>query len=153
MDHSSKFIWALENNDIETIRQIPKSDLHNHFVLGGSRAYIKSRTGFDIWPITKPLFTMDQMHNWSDKNMGARFDTEQMRRLLIEAAFVQAKQDGVTVLEIVEDVWALATYFHNDIDELIDAFKSVNDRIAPHIELRLQIGLSRHCSIEYLQSC
>ncbi len=48
---------------------------------------------------------------------------------------------------------ALATYFHNDIDELIDAFKSVNDRIAPHIELRLQIGLSRHCSIEYLQSC
>lgn len=153
MDHSSKFIWALENNDIETIRQIPKSDLHNHFVLGGSRAYIKSRTGFDIWPITKPLFTMDQMHNWSDKNMGARFDTEQMRRLLIEAAFVQAKQDGVTVLEIGEDVWALATYFHNDIDELIDAFKSVNDRIAPHIELRLQIGLSRHCSIEYLQSC
>ena len=153
MDHSSKFIWALENNDIETIRQIPKSDLHNHFVLGGSRAYIKSRTGFDIWPITKPLFTMDQMHNWSDKNMGARFDTEQMRRLLIEAAFVQAKQDGVTVLEIGEDVWALATYFHNDIDELIDAFKSVNDRIAPHIELRLQIGLSRHCSIEYLHSC
>ncbi len=111
MDHSSKFIWALENNDIETIRQIPKSDLHNHFVLGGSRAYIKSRTGFDIWPITKPLFTMDQMHNWSDKNMGARFDTEQMRRLLIEAAFVQAKQDGVTVLEIGEDVWLLPPIF------------------------------------------
>ena len=76
-----------------------------------------------------------------------------MRRLLIKAAFQQAKYDGVTILEIGEDVWGLNEYFHNDINELIDAFKSAQSEIAPEIELRLQIGLSRHCHVDYLEEC
>lgn len=153
MEYSSNFITALEDDNIDAVRKIPKADLHNHFVLGGNRAYIKSKTGFDILPITKPLLSMEQMHDWADKNIGNHFDSKEMRRLLIEAAFIQAKQDGISVLEIGEDLWALATYFDNDIDELIDAFKSAKTSIAPDIELRLQIGLSRHCSIDYLLSC
>lgn len=72
---------------------------------------------------------------------------------MIEATFVQAKHDGVTVLEIGEDVWGLAEFFHNDITELIYTFQEANDRIAPEIELRLQIGLSRHCTVDYLEEC
>lgn len=33
-----------------------------------------------------------------------------MRKLLIKAAFQQAKEDGVTVLEIGEDVWGLGEF-------------------------------------------
>ena len=72
---------------------------------------------------------------------------------MIEAAFVQAKYDGITILEIGEDVWGLGEFFHNDIAELIEAFQEANNRIAPEIELRLQIGLSRHCPVDYLEDC
>ena len=148
MDHD--FIEALEKGDLEAIRKIPKADLHNHFVLGGSREFIKDKTGYEIYPITSPLNSMREMDAWSSKYIGNRFNTPEGRRLLIEATFVQAKRDGVKVLEIGEDVWVLGEFFQNDIKELINAFQEANNRVAPEIELRLQIGLSRHCSIDYL---
>ncbi len=151
MNHD--FIEALEKGDLEAIRKIPKADLHNHFVLGGSREFIKDKTGYEIYPITSPLNSMREMDAWSSKYIGNRFNTPEGRRLLIEATFVQAKRDGVKVLEIGEDVWGLGEFFQNDIKELINVFQEANNRVAPEIELRLQIGLSRHCSIDYLMDC
>ena len=75
------------------------------------------------------------------------------RKLLIRAAFLQAKEDGVTILEIGEDVWSLGQFFHGNIEELVAAFKTAHQEIAPDMELRLQIGLSRHCDIAYLEDC
>lgn len=152
MDDSAKFLAALKNRELRSVRQVPKADLHNHFVLGGSRDYLKEKTGFDMQPLKQALCAMDEMHAWADKNIGSRFDSKEMRELLIEATFVQAKQDGVSVLEIGEDVWALDAYFHNDIDELVNAFENAHSRIAPDIELRLQIGMSRHCGVDDLLS-
>ncbi|MEH2933119.1 adenosine deaminase [Acutalibacter sp. JLR.KK004] len=147
------FIAALEQRDLGKIRSFPKSDLHNHFVLGGSREYLWQMTGVQIKPIHGSLSSMDEMHAWNRDNLGKRFDTPEMRRILIGATFQQASDDGVTVLEIGEDVWGLREFFHNDIDELVEAFTTAQREIAPNIELRLQIGLSRHCPIGYLEDC
>ena len=148
-----EFTKALVEGNLEAIRKCPKADLHNHFVLGGSLRYLLERSGKDIQPIIEPLHSMDEMHAWNSRNMGGCFETAKGRRLLIRAAFSQAKEDGVTILEIGEDVWGLGTFFHGDIDELVDAFETAHQEIAPEIELRLQIGLSRHCDIAYLEDC
>ncbi len=147
------FTDALRNGDIEAVRQCPKADLHNHFVLGGSRKYLLEQSGRDIRPIVKPLSSMDEMHAWNAANIGSFFDTPEGRRMLIRAAFVQAKEDGVAVLEIGEDVWGLGAFFNNNIEELVDAFETAHREIAPDMELRLQIGMSRHCDVEYLEDC
>ena len=147
------FTDALKSADLSAIRSFPKADLHNHFVLGGNREYIFEKTGYEIDPISKQLTSMNEMDSWSAKFIGNRFNSTEGRKLLIEATFAQAKYDGVTILEIGEDVWGLGEFFHNDIEELIYAFQEANDRIAPEIELRLQIGLSRHCPIDYLEDC
>ena len=147
------FIEALKSENIDQIRSFPKADLHNHFVLGGSREFIKARTGYEITPISKPLASMSEMDAWSGKYIGNRFNSPEGRRLLIEATFAQAKADGVTVLEIGEDVWGLGEFFGGDIEALISAFQEANERIAPEVELRFQIGLSRHCPIDYLMDC
>ena len=147
------FTDALGNGDLESIRKCPKADLHNHFVLGGSRRYLLENSGRDIRPITKPLNSMDEMHAWNAANIGNFFDTPEGRRTLIRATFAQAKEDGVTVLEIGEDVWGLGAFFNNNIDELVDAFEAAHREIAPEIELRLQIGMSRHCDVAYLEDC
>ena len=149
----SSFADALKAKDLEAIRKHPKADLHNHFVLGGDLDYLKHVTGREIEPLRRPLKSMDEMHAWNEANLGAAFDTPQMRRELIRATFHQAKIDGVTVLEIGEDVWGLGEYFHNDINALTEAFTAAQRDIAPNTELRLQIGLSRHCPVDYLESC
>jgi len=147
------FTDALIQEDLKAIRRCPKADLHNHFVLGGNRQFLFDHSGKDIQPIKEPLHSMDEMHAWNSRNTGGYFETAEGRRLLIRAAFSQAKEDGVTILEIGEDVWGLGTFFHGDIDELVDAFETAHQEIAPEIELRLQIGLSRHCEISYLEDC
>lgn len=147
------FIEAIKQGDLNLIRSFPKSDLHNHFVLGGCREFILSKTGYDIAPIITPLGSMSEMDAWSARYIGNRFNNREGRQLLIEATFEQAKKDGVTVLEIGEDVWGLGEFFNYDIEELIAAFQEANEKVAPNIELRLQIGLSRHCPIDYLEDC
>lgn len=147
------FIDELKQENIEGIRKFPKADLHNHFVLGGSRKYLREHIGENIQAIKKPLHSMNDMHAWNEQNIGQIFNSPEGRRLLINATFAQAKEDGVTILEIGEDVWGLNEFFHGDIDELVAAFRTANQEIAPEIELRLQIGLSRHCDIGYLEEC
>ena len=44
------FIEALKSEDLGAIRSFPKSDLHNHFVLGGNREYLLKKTGYEIDP-------------------------------------------------------------------------------------------------------
>ena len=151
--YSEQFMEALKNQDIDALKQIPKADLHNHFVLGGNRHYIEKMTGISIPFHQGILSSMQDMHDWNHKYIGEKFDSKEMRKLLIEATFVQAKEDGVKVLEIGEDVWGLKEFFHNDIEELIETFHNANSKIAPEVELRLQIGLSRHCKVDYLMKC
>lgn len=45
------------------------------------------------------------------KYIGQYFNSTEGRKLLIRATFQQAKEDGVTVLEIGEDVWGLKEFF------------------------------------------
>lgn len=148
-----EFVDALIQENLEAIRRCPKSDLHNHFVLGGSRHFLREYSGRDILPIKHPLHSMDEMHAWNSRNIGTIFETPEGRRMLIQATFLQAKDDGVTFLEIGEDVWGLGEFFNGSIEELVDAFETAHQEIAPDIELRLQIGMSRHCDIAYLENC
>ncbi|SKC66078.1 amidohydrolase family protein [Maledivibacter halophilus] len=59
--------------------------------------------------------------------------------------------DGITILEIGEDVWANTYFYNNNVEELIGAFNSIKNTIAPNIGLRLQLGLSRHCNIKDIE--
>lgn len=150
---SEIFKDSLKHHNISGIQSVPKSDLHNHFVLGGNRKFIEQHTGHQILPMRGIAASMKAMDKWNAEYLGARFDSTEMRKLLIDAAFYQAKIDGITILEIGEDVWGLGQYFHNDVNALIEAFSTAHKFIAPNIELRLQIGLSRHCPISYLETC
>ena len=65
------FTDALKQRNLEKIRAFPKADLHNHFVLGGSRQYLRKMTGIKIEPVKTPILSMDEMHGTgkiSEKN-------------------------------------------------------------------------------------
>lgn len=63
-------------------------------------------------------------------------------------------ESSVAALQYIgEDVRGLNEFFHNNIVELIETFQEINERIAQEVCLRLQIGLSRHCPVDYLEDC
>ena len=146
---SSDFAAALEAGDLAELRAIPKADLHNHFTFGGNRAFVREKTGIDVAPLDHALQSMDEMHEWAGKHISPAFQGLQGRMLGIEATFVQARLDGVTRLDGGEDVWAM-TLWDRDVPRLTQALRDIHARVAPEIEWTPQMGVSRHCPIQYV---
>jgi len=144
------FRTALEDGDVDALRRCAKSDLHNHAILGGDRAFLLARTQRDIAPLARRLESIAEMHAWVEANIGDLFDGREGRLLAFEAALVQARRDGVTRLEIGEDVWA-AKLFEGSAQQLTHALARLHAMVAPEIEWIPQIGLSRHCPIDALE--
>ena len=73
------FAEALDSQSLDAIRSFPKADLHNHFVLGGSRGYLFDKSGYRIKSITSPLQSMSEMDAWSSESIGIRFHSPEGR--------------------------------------------------------------------------
>ncbi len=140
---------ALATGSLRALRSIPKSDLHNHAVGGGNRGWISRVTGRDIAPLDSPLHSMAEMHEWVGRHIGPLFDGPIGRLTAFEATLVQARHDGVTRLEVGEDVWAI-TLFGRDAARLTAGLREIHARLAPDLEWIPQLGMSRHCSVSSL---
>ena len=130
------FKAALRAGDLAALRKIPKADLHNHFMLGGDREWIAERWDVRIEAIQAPLQSMAEMDQWSQVSINTPFPDRTGRLRLLEATLHQAVKDGVSVLEIGEDVWALKHFYHGDVENLLASWKAVQEAAAPQIELR-----------------
>ncbi len=144
------FQTALVDGDLDALRRCPKGDLHNHAILGGDRRFLARRTGRDIAPLDHKLSSMAEMHAWTRDVVGGLFDGREGRLLAFEATLVQARGDGVTRLEIGEDVWAIGL-FDDSAEALTRRLQRLHATTAPAIEWIAQLGLSRHCPIAALE--
>lgn len=136
------FEVALAAGDLDAIRRVPKSDLHNHFFLGGNRALVSEWAGKDIAPLDRKLGSMAEMHEWVQARFGVLFSGAQGRLKAFEATLVQARLDGITRLETGETPWAI-TLHNNSAAALTDACKGVHVRVAPDMEWIPQLDLAR----------
>jgi adenosine deaminase len=147
---TSDFQTALELEDLNALRRCPKSDLHNHSVGGGDRDFLRERTGLDIAPLSRKLGSIHEMHAWVEENTGGLFNDGAGRLLAFEAALVAAQRDGVTRLELGDDIWA-STLFDRAAEELTHGMARIHAQTAPEIEWVAQIGMSRHCPLPALK--
>jgi adenosine/AMP deaminase-like protein len=145
----SAFAEALEAGDLAALRAVPKADLHTHGYLCANRAFVKARTGRDIAPLSRPIASMAEMHDWVDANIRPAFEGPQGRVLGQEAAFAQARFDGLSRIELGDDVWSsrrgVAT-----ADEIRRDQMAAHQAIAPDVEWIPQVSMSRHCAIASL---
>jgi len=143
---TNPFIDALTRTDLDSIRRVPKSDLHNHFFAGGNRALVSTWAGTDITPLDHKLCSMADMHAWVESRLTSLFAGAQGRLRAFEATLVQAKLDGVTRLDTGETVWAI-TLHNNSAPALTDALRDVHRRVAPDIEWIPQLDLARQVPV------
>lgn len=94
------FYEALREKSIIKMRQVPKSDLHNHVGRGGNMKYLSALAGCQITPSQKPFASLGEMQEWFEENVKVHFPGIEGYLKRVEASFVQAAEDHIRVLSM-----------------------------------------------------
>jgi len=144
------FPKALETGTLKEIRTIPKSDLHNHCLMGGRVATIEKFYGKKLSRFKPVKGSIHELDRWIIEVYRPFFmDYPDAFRKAVEAAFLQARSDGVKVLEMSLDI-GYAPAFQTKPGQLVEILKQVHQSIAPGIDYRPELGFMRGQSIRTL---
>ncbi|QTA37916.1 hypothetical protein JYK00_09395 [Thermosipho ferrireducens] len=146
---TKEFIEALEKRDVKKLRTIPKSDLHNHAILGGNLEYIENWIGRKIPKLTQRITSIEEMENWVNQHYLPYIKGTTGFEKAIEAAFVQAKEDGVVKLEMSIDVY-FRHFYGGSAGKLIEVLKKLHKKYAPEVNFIPELGFNRSVSQDLL---
>lgn len=124
-----EFINALQSENISSIRRIPKSDLHNHGVLGGSISLLEERLGRKIQRPPGRMNGIKGLDEYLGKELSPIYSSKEGFELPTELAFIQARHDGITKLEMSTASRFIGCY-GNDLEDFIGSIKNIHHRTA-----------------------
>lgn len=97
IENENRFYKGLENNDLESLLIVPKSDTHNHAGRGGKIEDLSS----EISPPQKPFTSLNEMQEWFERNVKANCMKGIEGYLYrVEASFRQAAKDNIHKLAL-----------------------------------------------------
>jgi adenosine deaminase len=140
------------NQDIHGIayfRRLPKGDLHNHGMLGGRRQVIEKHFGKKFAPFRATGEGIKDLNRWIGEEYRPFMEMPGGFEKGVEAAFVQAKLDGVTRLEMSIDV-LFGSMFHVSPGRIVAVLKQYHQAVAPGIDFLPEIGFPRSRSLRTL---
>lgn len=132
-----QFKTFLQTHNLSGISSISKSDLHNHLGKGGNINYLASKFNLKIDAPPSKFESLYHMEQWAKENIKRHFPY--MDRL--EAAFVQARADNITVLSACFGI-------DDDMPAFINAMKNYNEKFAPNTILLPELALERWCDVD-----
>jgi len=138
--------------DISYFRALPKSDLHNHCLLGGKRAVVEKHFGRKLAAFKANQPGIEDLNRWIGKVYRPFFELPGAFEKGVEAAFIQAKTDGVIKLEMSIDV-SFGLLYQIPAKKVVDTLKHYHRSIAPEIDFRPELGFSRSKSLRSLLRC
>ena len=142
---------ALENNSLAAVRAFPKADLHNHCLLGGNRLVIEKHFGKKLEKFISAGSGIADLNLWIGRVYRPFFDLPDAFEKAVEAAFVQARRDGVTRLEMSIDVM-FGKMFHVTPDRIVSVLRRYHHSVAPSIDFRPELGFSRSQPVDKLMA-
>lgn len=139
-----QFKTFLENQDLIGISSVSKSDLHNHFGKGGNINYISTSLNIKIDMPPSKFESLSNMDKWVNENV--KKHCSYIKRL--EAAFVQAADDNISVLAASFGLDQEMTIGGMDVETFINTMKSFNERLAPNTILLPELAFERRCDVD-----
>lgn len=136
------FMWGILQDREDIIREVPKSDLHNHAVFGASPELFYKLTHHQVDILDYQLESIKEMSLWCDKNVSRAFDSKEGFLKRTEGAFIQANEDGVKKLCLNFGVCAIK-YFESAI-EMVSNIQKLKDRYYPDGEFIPELCLDRN---------
>jgi adenosine deaminase len=136
------FVEALERRDIRSLRKVAKSDLHNHSMMGGRLRSLEKFSGLKLEPFRNGAQGVDGINDWLGKVYRPVFEKPGAFRAAVDAAFLQARSDGITLLEMSMDAF-LGRLLNIRPEEVVSTLMESHQTIAPGIDFRPELGISR----------
>lgn len=149
--NSLLFKKALLSSDIELLKTIPKSDLHNHAPLGSRLINFSKAIDKNIMPPPEFMSDIAEMNSYIINNLRAEIVNPYGFKTSLELAFRQAKEDGVQKLEMSVDCQFITLFEDKEVG-LINLLKEIQLNEAPDIIYNPEIGLSRNLEISDAES-
>jgi adenosine deaminase len=134
---------------LQYFRRLPKSDLHNHCLLGGKRSVIEKFSGKKLASFKATQPGIGDLNRWIGKEYSPFFEVPQAFEKAVEAAFIQALSDGVSRLEMSIDV-LFGNMFQVKPDRIVSVLKHYHGLVAPDIDFLPELGFPRNKSIRIL---
>ena len=150
--NSNLFKEALKSSDITLLKSIPKSDLHNHALLGSRLSNFSACIKESISPPPDLFYDIEEMNNYIIENLRTHIVSIKGIETSLRLAFRQAKEDGVVLLEMSIDC-QLINLFKNKEIELIELIKKIHKTEAPEINFNPEIGISRNSELKEVEAC
>jgi adenosine deaminase len=144
---SKRFITALESGDLAGVKDLPKSDLHIHSILGTRFESIESWLGKSLPRPASRMSSLNEMISYAHEKLYPHIMSREGFEFTATSAVEEAIEDGVTKLEMSLDMQFIAKYdtgpdgFLSFVSHLVESKK---DRI----DFRPEIGMSRDRSAE-----
>ncbi|MDF2590268.1 MAG: Adenosine deaminase [Anaerocolumna sp.] len=136
-----EFSQALESGNIDEIRKISKSDLHNHSARGGNLKYISHWAGAEIKPANYIFRDLHNMQEWYEQNVKCYCKGIEGYEVRIKAAFRQAKDDGVKRLQLSFGFGEEQPY--GNLREFANRINAIHNEIAPEIDFIPEIAFGK----------
>lgn len=134
---------------LQEVRQWPKSDLHNHGLLGGTRHYFERRQAVHLGRFTTGRNGIKGLNEWIMHSYRPVMQQSGAFETAIEAAFFQARRDGIVKLEMSIDAMA-GNLSGLTPAEIVRILKQKHREIAPDIDFKPELGFPRTVPLKNL---
>jgi len=148
---SKTFIDALKSEDLRKIRSVPKSDLHNHAMMGGRLRSAEKFYGRKLERFKPGNEGIQDLNNWLVNVYRPVLQKPGAFENGIRAAFLQARSDGISVLEMSIDLY-LGMILNISPGQIISIIDQAHKSIVPDIDFRPELGFNRSHSVRSLLS-
>lgn len=148
----NKFIESLKSNNLGQLKNVNKSDLHNHATRGANILFIEEWCKKDLErPLQKFEDLMD-MQDWYSRIIKPVCVGQKGFLKRIEGAFRHAEEDGVKLLSMSFGVGD-AIFFDNNLELYVKTIHELHQRVAKDIKFIPEICFERTSDIEPVERC
>lgn len=146
----NKFIEALESNNIQQLKKINKSDLHNHATRGSNINYIEEWYGKKLERPPYKFNDLMDMQEWYNKSIKPVCIGKEGFLKRIEGAFRQAKEDGISLLSMSFGIGD-SLFFEHNLELYVAAIHEIHQRVAKEVIFIPEICFGRTSEIEIIE--
>ncbi len=142
---SDNFIEALISDDLEAIKAVPKTDVHNHAMFSTRLDNVQRWLGKEL---TRPPIAMDgleRMLEYAGSVLMPHIRHQQGFEFIVKSALDDAILDGVVMLEMSFDI-RISDFYANGLSEFCNFVNDLVVRYSSRIDLRPELGFARGCA-------
>ena len=142
MTQSQMFIEALKHEDVATLGQVSKTDVHNHGFYGTRRGNIEKWAGRSIPAPPETFNTLEEMNGYVNEAFIPYIVSQKGFEFILLSALQDAIEDGVKLLEMSVDSYALG-FYPLGVEGMVSYLHTLQSNYNDVITFLPELGISR----------